>query len=187
MSRVAGRAAPARIVALCADHSIRLISPVSGLTITMVPPEAKVLPPNKVLPGGEISISRSSKPEFTPNQITVSVAYGESMQRIFCLMQDGSIKIYSTTGNPCHLVAIWPSPFPHDQRVMEIALSEMKFDATNPARSALSGWMGLTGHMVSETHMLVLFGATLNGHLVRFDVELGKVLSFLPSTTTGRV
>jgi hypothetical protein len=62
----------------------------------------------------------------------------------------------------------------------------MKFDASL-SKNALAKWMNLVGHVVSGSRLLVLFGVTLNGALVHYDIELGKITATVHSPSTERV
>jgi hypothetical protein len=65
-------------------------------------------------------------------------------------------------------------------------MAEYLFNENNTT-SSLSRWMNLVGRIVAGSKLQVLFGATADGRIVHYDVEIGKKLSTIPGVSKGPV
>ena len=186
MYRLHGGPDASRIAAVCTDYSIRLLSPLNGTTITTVPPEIK-LGTNAIRARSVLESLAARTQALVSAEFTVaSIVSCASMRRLFCLMNDGSVKVYGITTNPCRLLNTWKSTGPHEHRTVALYMAEYVFNVEDNVH-ALSRWMNLVGRVISGNRLLVLFGATANGRIVRYDVELGRKTLEVQGASSAKV
>ena len=180
---------PSRIVALSVDSSVRLVSPVTGAIITTIPPDPRLKYDVSKFKSVIALLSSQADDAALARSIVVQVVFSSELNRIFCLMKDGSIRIYDARQNPCNLLRTWTDSCTPDKRVTLIQLAEFAFDGeTDEQLTEQKNWSGLVNRVVAKgDRVVVMIGATQDGYLVRYDIELGTRMFSVATETRSRV
>lgn len=113
---------------LSEDSSVRLISPVSGTVITSIPAPPQLDPLSFASAQQSLLAKLSDKnAQLSAASQVVDVVFSSLTDRVYCLMQDGVIRVHSAAVNPCEEVAVWPAA-PSGQRTISLCIAEFQFE-----------------------------------------------------------
>ena len=179
--------APARILALSRDNQIRLISPVSGDVLTSVTELVQ-------------STGASGAGASGASLRIVATTYSSALDFVYCLMQNGGVRVYDSSQSPARFIAEWASEgaVPNVLAFLERKLTTDQLGAVEKAKAKVppvpkgakvdpSAPPFMEPGMVTGEHVALLLLGTCGGSLQARNGLTGAIVFSSPQIHTNRI